>query len=67
MCTSRFHSGFHSYIFVNDLFLFMKKLVNFADSNTLNDENSLTKVVEIAEIFQNECKNAISTIFQYVC
>lgn len=45
----------------------MKKLVNFADSNTLNDENSLTKVVEIAEIFQNECKNAISTIFQYVC
>lgn len=45
----------------------MKKLVNFADSNTLNDENSLTKVVEIAEIFQNECKNAISTMVQYVC
>ena len=67
MCTSTFHSGFHSYIFVNDLFLFMKKLVNFADSNTLNDENSLTKVVEIAEIFQNECKNAISTMVQYVC
>ena len=67
MCASRFHSGFHSYIFVNDLFLFMKKLVNFADSNPLNDENRLTKVVEIAEIFQNECKNAISTIFQYVC
>ena len=67
MCTSRFHSGFHSYIFVNDLFLFMKKLVNFADSNPLNDENRLTKVVEIAEIFQNESKNALSTMVQYVC
>ena len=67
MCASRFHSGFHSYIFVNDLFLFMKKLVNFADSNPLNDENRLTKVVEIAEIFQNESKNALSTMVQYVC